>query len=99
MKIRWNKGVLALSALLSIASVIGAVAYSRTFQQKPKMFYDPPKVSEAPLVVSQIQGLQITEVRLVNQGTVAASLEIDVTNHRDSAVMSLDIISRNKDTS
>ena len=99
MKIKWNKGVLAVSVLLSLASVIGAVAYSGSFQQRPKTFYDPPRVTEAPLVVSQIQGLQIAEVRLVNQGTTAAAIEIDVTNHRDSAVMSLDLISRNKDTS
>ena len=99
MKIRWNKGLLALSVLLSIASVIGAVAYSRSLQQRSRTFYDPPQVTEAPLVVSQVQGLQITEVRLTNQGTPAAAIEIDVTNHRDSAVMSLDLISRNKDTS
>lgn len=99
MKARWNKVILAMTVLLSIASVIGAVAYSRSFQQKPKTFYDPPRVTETPVVVSQIQGLQITEVRLVNQGTTAASIEIDVTNQRDSAVMSLDIVSRNKETS
>lgn len=99
MKTKWNKVVLAMTVLLSIASVIGAVAYSRSFQQKPKTFYDPPRVTQAPLVVSQIQGLQITEVRLVNQGTTAASIEIDVTNHREAAVMSLDIVSRNKETS
>ena len=99
MKKRWNKGVLAVSVLLSITLVVVAVAYSRSFQEKPKTFYDPQRVMEAPLVVSQIQGLQITEVRLVNQGTIAAAIDIDVTNHRDAAVMSLDIISRNKDTS
>jgi hypothetical protein len=95
----WNKGVVAMSIFVSVASVIGAVAYSRTFQEKRTVFYDPPRVTEAPLVVSRIQGLQVTEVRLLNQGTTAASIEIDVTNHRDSAVMSLDIISRDKDTS
>jgi hypothetical protein len=61
------------------------------------MFYEPALVTEAPLVVSKIQGLQITEVRLVNQGTTAAAIEIDVTNQRNVGVMSIDFIARNKD--
>ena len=48
MKIRWNKGVLAFTVLLSVASMIGAVAYSRSFQQK-KTYFEPARVQEAPL--------------------------------------------------
>ena len=96
MKVQWNRRVLALSVLLSLASVIGAVVvYSRTFQQVTKV-YQPALVKEAPPVVSSIEGLQITEVRLVNQGTAQAAIEIDVTNNRDSAVMGLDFIWRHK---
>ena len=71
----------------------GGVAYSRGFQQEPKISW-PASVKEAPRVVSNIQGLQITEVRLVNQGTAQAAIQIDVTNNRDSAVMGLDFIWR-----
>lgn len=98
MKIQWNKRVLALTVLLSMSSVIGAVVYSRTFQQEPKV-YRPALVTEAPPVVSNIKGLQITEVRLINQGTPQAAIEIDVTNERDSAVMSLDFMWRHKQES
>lgn len=98
MKIRWNKSLIVLVVLLCIASVIGAVAYSNTFQQK-RTYYDPAAVTEPPLVISQVQGLQITEVRLVNQGTPWAAIEIDVTNNRDAAVMSIDFIARNKHSS
>lgn len=98
MNMQWSKRVLALSALLSMASVIGAVVYSRTFQQQPKV-YQPALVKEAPPVISNIEGLQITEVRLTNQGTAQAAIEIDVTNNRDSAVMSLDFIWRHKQDS
>lgn len=98
MNIQWRQRVLALGVLLSIASVIGAVGYSRTFQQEPKV-YQPALVTEAPPVVSSIEGLQITEVRLVNHGTAQAAIEIDVTNNRDSPVMSLDFIWRHKQDS
>ena len=95
MKLRWNTSFLALTVLICIASMIGAVAYSRSFQQK-KTFYEPALMTEAPLVLSQVQGLQITEVRLINPGTNAAAIEIDVTNQRDAAVMSIDFIARGK---
>ena len=97
MKIRWNQSVLALTILLSVASVIGAVVYSRSFQQEP--INQPALVTEAPQVVSNIEGLQIAGVRLVNQGTAQAAIEIDVTNNRDSAVMTLDFIWRQKQDS
>jgi hypothetical protein len=45
-------------------------------------------------VVSTIQGLRVIEVRLVNQGTLQAAIEIEVTNDRDLAVMGLDFIWR-----
>lgn len=95
MTMQWNKRVLALSVLLSMTSVIGAVVYSRNFQQEPKV-HQPALVKQPPPVVSKIEGLQITEVRLVNQATDQAAIEIDVTNNRDSAVMSLDFIWQHK---
>lgn len=98
MKIEWNKRVLALGVLVSIASVIGAVAYSGTFQKKPKTYYESAKVTEPPRVVSQAPGLQINEVRLVNQGTDTAAIEIDVINNRDSALMSIDFITKDPKT-
>jgi len=98
MNLQSNRRVLALSVLLSMASVVGAVVYSRSFQQERKV-PRPALVKEAPTVVSNIKGLQIIEVRLVNQGTAQAAIEVDVTNNRDSAVMGLDFIWRHKQDS
>lgn len=98
MKIKWNQTVLALTILLCMASVIGAVVYSRSFQQAQNV-NQPALVKEAPRVVSNIEGLLITEVRLINQGTAQAAIEIDVTNNRDSAVMGLDFIWRHNQDS
>ena len=98
MKTQSNKRVLALTVLLSLASVVGGVVYSRNFRQEPKVSW-PALVKEAPPVVSNIEGLQITEVRLVNQGTPQAAIQIDVTNNCDSAVMGLDFIWKNNEVS
>jgi len=98
MKIQSNKRVLALAVLLSLVLVVGGVVYSRGFQQEPKVSW-PALVKEAPRVISNIEGLQITEVRLVNHGTLQAAIQIDVTNNRDSAVMGIDFIWRNNEVS
>ena len=94
---RWNKSVLTLGILVSVASVIGAVTYSETLKQKPQqpkqIFHKPDAVSEAPPVESKVKGLEITGVRLVNEGMAQAAITIDVTNKLDSAVMSLDFVS------
>src|SRR5690348_6751458 len=98
MKKQPNIRVLALAVSLSMASVVGGVVYSRSFQQDTKVSR-PAQVTEAPHVVSSIQGLQITDVRLVNHGTPQAAIEIDVTNNRESSVMGLDFIWRHNQDS
>lgn len=95
MKIKWNKRILALSLLLSTASVVGAAAYSGSFQKKYRTYYETAKVTDPPRVVSLAPGLQINEVRLINQGTDFAAIEIDVINNRDSALMCIDFITKN----
>ena len=52
-----------------------------------------------PEVKSDIKGLQIASVTLINQGTQAASIVIEVINNRDEAVMALDFISGKNDRS
>lgn len=101
MKIKWNKTILTGAILLSMASVIGAITYSKSVrqEQKPTTFYQANAVTEAPPVISKVKGLEITSTRLVNQGTPQASVEIDVTNNRDSDVMSIDLMSGKDDYS
>ena len=94
---KWNQALLALVVLASITSLIGAVVYSRNIKQEPSpKFHQPATVRDVPIVVSKIKDLQITGVSLLNQGAAAAAVAIDVTNNRDSAVMSLDFIWRHK---
>lgn len=85
-----------LGTLLVLSSVIAVGLYRGSKSQKtlkghPRT-YEAAKVTELPKVVSGIQGLEITSVSLVNQGTPEAALNIDVTNKRDEAVMALDFI-------
>lgn len=92
--------VFVLTALLVLSSAIAAGIYTRSSKsQKQKegvQAYDAPKVTEIPEVVSHIEGLQIAGVTLINQGTQAAALDIDVINHRDEAVMALDFVAGSK---
>ena len=86
-----------LSALLVLCSVLAAVVYTQTSktQKQPK---DPSrpwqveKVTEAPEVKSAVKGVEISAVRLVNEGTPTVQIFIDVINHRDADVMALDFV-------
>ena len=86
-----------LTTLLVFCSVLAVGLYSRGSQsqkqsKKQPRTYEAAKVSDVPQVVSGIQGLEITSVSLVNQGTPEAALNIDVTNKRNEDVMALDFI-------
>ena len=93
--------VFVLTALLVLSSAIAAGIYTRSSKSQEDLkhygrAYDPVKVTEIPEVVCPIEGLQIAGITLVNQGTPAAALEIDIINHRDAAVMTLDFVTSTK---
>lgn len=97
---KWNRALLAVVVTVAVTSVIGAVVYSRGIKQKPQQtFHQPAAVTEAPSVMSKVKDLQINSVRLLNHGTPQAAVAIDVINHRDSAVMSIDFVSGQKEYS
>jgi hypothetical protein len=60
--------------------------------------YQAANVTDAPQVVSSINGLEISGVSLINKGTPEASVVIEVINHRDEDVMTLDFIAGSKGT-
>jgi hypothetical protein len=91
-----------LTVILALSSVIAAGIYTRASRPQKQQrdcthTYDAAKATEPPQVISIVKGLEITGVRLINQGTVAASVVIDVTNNRDEAVMAVDFISGKDD--
>jgi hypothetical protein len=95
-----SHALLAVVVLAAVTSVAGAVVFSRSVKQKPQQkFYRPAAVTEAPSVVSKVKDLEINGVRLLNPGTPGASVAIDVTNNRDSAVMCIDFVSGQKEYS
>jgi len=86
---------LLLIGLLVLCSALAVGIYSRASEsqkQSKSRTYQAAKVTDAPKVISGIQGLEITSVSLINQGTPEAALNIDVTNKRNEAVMALDFI-------
>ena len=97
--------LLLLSSLLVLSSVIATGVYIQTSKSQKKQHdgprtYEAAKVTEAPEVRSDIKGLDITGVSLINEGTPQAAVVIDVTNQRDEDVMAVDFIAgKGKSTS
>lgn len=96
--------LLLLSSLLVISSAVAIGVYTRVSSQKKQTdhprTYNAVEVTAAPEVRSTIKGLDISGVRLINQGKPEASVSIDVTNQRDEDVMALDFVAgKGKSTS
>ena len=96
--------ILLLSTFLVLSSAVAVGVYTRTSksQKKAKGYgqtYQAASVTTAPQVVSNIDGLEISGINLINGGTAEAALNIDVTNKRNEAVMALDFIAGSTDYS
>lgn len=96
--------LLLATALLVLSAALAAGVYTQASKSQKKQSnygstYEPTSVTVAPEVKSSIKGLEISGVTLINQGTPAASIAIDVINQRDEAVMALDFISCKGDRS
>lgn len=95
--LRTLRKLVFLSTLLVLCSVITAGVYTRAskIQKKQKdhaRTYDAARVTAAPVVRSAIKGLEISGVSLIHAGTSEAAVVIDVINHRDEDVMTLDFV-------
>lgn len=96
--------LLLITTLLVFSVAIAAGVYTQASKSQKKQTdsrttYEPTTVTVAPEVKSSIKGLEISGVTLINQGTPAASIAIDVINQRDEAVMALDFIACKGDRS
>jgi hypothetical protein len=85
--------VIAILVCLSV----GVVVFSKRKQEpKPRKQATPFKaelVNSVPPVSSKVNGLEIAGIRIVRQGTPLAALAVDVINHSDQPVISLEISS------
>lgn len=93
-----------LATLLVVFSVITVGIYSRASRSQKKSkehprTYEAEKVTTLPKVISDVEGLEISNVGLINQGTPQSALTIDVTNKRNESVMALDFIAGKTDYS
>lgn len=89
--------LILLTTFLVLSSVIVADVYTGAsrIQKKQKdhpRTYEAAKVSVAPEVRSAIKGLDISAVRLINEGTPEAAVVIDVVNQRNEDVMAVDFV-------
>jgi hypothetical protein len=88
---------LIFQSTLVVFSSIAAGVYTQPSktQKQPKdqpRSWQVEKVTAAPEVKSVVKGLEISAVRLVNQGTPTVQIVIDVINHRDEDVMFVDFV-------
>jgi hypothetical protein len=77
---------LAATTLIVISTVSVAVVSKRKQQPKPRKeaaTFKAERVTSLPPVSSKVKGLEISSVRLINQGTPQAALAITVLNNTD----------------
>ena len=92
-----RRAALFIMAAMILATAI-VVAFTRPSRSQRKSnesarAYEAAKVTAPLPVISKIKDLEISGVSLINEGTPQAALVIEVTNHRDEAVMALDFVS------
>lgn len=76
---------LALAFLL-IATIAGAVVFSKVQQSKSR-------VNTMPRVLSKIKNLQVISATVINPDTPAAGVAIEIRNNSELAVMAVDLVS------
>ena len=96
--------LLLIGTILVLTSVVAVGVYTQASKsQKPKKdygrVYDAAKVTDVPAVVSNIKGLEIAGVSLVDQGKPYAAVAINIINHRDEDVMAIDLVAGKLTTS
>ena len=100
-KTHWR--VVLLATLLVVSAVAAVFTQPSRSQKEQKAqhrgTYEAAKVTTPPRVSSNIKGLEISGVNLINQGTPESAVAIDVVNNRDEAVMALDFVAGKNDYS
>ena len=95
--LKTHRSLLLLSMFVLLSSALAAGVYTQASKSQKKQkdhprTYEAAKVTAAPEVRSAIKGLDISKVSLINQGTPAAAIDIDVINNRDENVMAVDFV-------
>jgi hypothetical protein len=98
---RRRRTVFLLSSILFLASVVYAGFYSKTFtgmkaqdpvqKNQGPTTYKAEEVTVPPIVHSKIKALEIAGVRLKDQGKPSATVEVDVLNKSDQALVALSL--------
>ncbi len=85
---------LFFAGILLTTSVIGAVVFSAKRHQ-PNRQQQSKRVIELPAVVSHVPKLEIENIRVKDPGTSDATAVIEIRNNADSAVMAVEISTKN----
>jgi hypothetical protein len=85
-------------AIVVVSSLLALGVYSKIQQKKQSLAYNAASVraSALPEVISNVKDLQIAGVKLVDEGTETAHLDIDVVNNSDEPCYTVEFVARGK---
>jgi len=92
IQITWRKWVFLFASMLISASLIGAGVLSAKRQQPTKQEETQPRVSSMPPVFSKVKKMEIVRTWIVDPGTAAAGVEIEIRNNSNKDVMAVDLV-------
>jgi hypothetical protein len=90
-RIRKRKWFLLVAAMLMCASLISAGVLSAKRQQ-PTKGPERPRVTSMPAVFSKIKKLEVVNAWIVDPGTTAVRVAVEIRNNSDKAVMAVDLV-------
>ena len=80
------------AAMLIAALLISAVVFSAKRQQPNKQVEQQPRVNYMPPLFSKVKNLEIVRASIINPGTAAAGVEVEIKNNSNKDVMAVDLV-------
>jgi len=71
---------------ITIGAILGFAGFTKTRQTQR------PLVTTVPLTYSKVKSIQIVAAKVINEGTPAASVAVEVRNDSEKAVMAIDLV-------
>ncbi|HMG75893.1 MAG TPA: hypothetical protein VK582_20500 [Pyrinomonadaceae bacterium] len=91
IQITRRKWFFLFASMLIAASLISAGAFSAKRQQPKKQWPKEPSVTSMPPVFSKVKKLEVIKAWIVNPGTPAAGVRVEIRNNSDQDVMAVDL--------
>lgn len=90
-RIRIRKWIFLSIVTLIGASLISVGVFSAKRTQSKKQIEQSPRVTSMPAVFSHVKSLEVVNAWIVNAGTAAAGVRVEIRNNSDKDVMAVDL--------